>query len=206
MLSVNQPVLSVKRTWGATWQLWCSLVNAIQASQCWAVSTGPTGCQAKTALTCQTSEGVLWCLAPGWFIVDPLGSVCWGMGPPWTCSSMSYRRYIRLGSVEFGGPVNTGHIVLLRGHCPRVVSLWWGGVLGPQQCLNGWCVTGDIHMRWSMLFASLASGFIVVADWCIYVYILHWIGKHKFNLHMTEFCLDFLHFPQCPNVYGIRLV
>ena len=30
----------------------------------------------------KTSDGVLWCLAPGHFIVDPLGPVCWGVGPP----------------------------------------------------------------------------------------------------------------------------
>ena len=58
-----------------------------------------------------------------------------------TCSSSSYRCSIRLGSGEFGGPVNTlgpllcssscswavcsvsGHIVLLGGHCHRSVVM-----------------------------------------------------------------------------------
>ena len=25
--------------------------------------------------------------------------------------------------------------------------LWWGGVLGPQQCLDGWCMSSGLHMN-----------------------------------------------------------
>lgn len=30
-----------------------------------------------------------------------------------------------------------------------VVLLWWGGLLGPQQCLDGWCQSSGIHMNTS---------------------------------------------------------
>lgn len=76
----------------------------------------------------------------------------------------------------------SGHIVLLGSHCHQVVLLRWGVVLGPQQYLDGWCMSSGIHMtartqgfvgercivtRWSMWFTSPVSGSSVVADRCI---------------------------------------
>ena len=89
-----------------------------------------------------------------------------------TCSSKSYRSLIRLGSGAFGGPVNTlafvflelflssvcgvsGHVVLLRGHCHRVVLLWWGGVFIHMDAnIQGFPAEHCIVIRWSMLFTS----------------------------------------------------
>lgn len=68
----------------------------------------------------------------------------------------------------------------------EVVLLWWWGVLGPQQFLDGWFISSDIHMNassqgfpsrtlhcheidWLMLLSSVVSGFDVVADRCIYI-------------------------------------
>ena len=82
----------------------------------------------------------------------------------------------------------SGHIVLLGGHCHRVVLLWWGGVHSPQQCLDWWCVSSGIQVksstqvvpaehrimiRWSMLFTSPVSGFNVVADRCIWLWSMN---------------------------------
>ena len=93
------------------------------------------------------SEGVLWCSAPGHFIVDPLGPVCWGvLLPSWIRPARARLRDARSdGSGKFGPFIvflelflrsvcgESGHIVLLGSHRHWVVLLWWGGVLGPQQ-------------------------------------------------------------------------
>ena len=86
-----------------------------------------------------------------------------------TCSSTSYRCLIRLGSGELGGPVNAlGHL-LCSLSCSWavfvVVLLWWGRVLGPQQCLD-WFPSRASYC--DEMISVIHTSFNVVADWCLH--------------------------------------
>ena len=79
----------------------------------------------------RTSEGVLWCLTSGRFIVDPLGPAWWGVVPPWTRPA---QHVLQMLDLDFGPLLCSSSrswavfaVCLLGDHCHWVV-LWWAGV------------------------------------------------------------------------------
>ena len=98
------------------------------------------------------------------WIVDPLGPVCWGLASmDQTCSSMSYKWFIRFGSGEFGGLVKT---LLFSPCCSWAVSVVSRGI-HMNASAQGFPAEHCIVMRWSVSFTSPFSGFYVVADCCM---------------------------------------
>lgn len=136
----------------------------------------------------KTSGGVLWCLAPG-----SSGPVCSGVRPTWI-------RFVLarptgwldwdLGDLEARLPLGlyfaflklflssfycvSGRIVLLEGQCHWGVPMPWGGVLGPQLCLDGWCESISVHMN------ARTQGF--PAEHCI---VPRWSPVSGFNVVIT---------------------
>lgn len=108
------------------------------------------------------------------FAVDPSGPVCLGAGASMdrTCSSMSHRGLIKLGSGEFGLLVVSLEL-FLKSFCGGFIVLLWVALPSGSTIAMGECTWSCTRVKWTPKFPSrtlhcneMTDVIHITCQWC----------------------------------------